>query len=151
MPLYEHVFIARQDISSTQVEGLVETFSGLIQKDGGKIVDTEYWGLKNLAYKIKKNRKGHYVMLNIDSPAAAIVELERNERINEDVLRYLSLRVDELEESPSVMTRGRKESTGREREGSYSKPNNSDRVTNKTNDTDLEIVSNSETKSEESS
>jgi small subunit ribosomal protein S6 len=151
MPLYEHVFIARQDISSTQVEGLVETFSGLIQKDGGKIVDTEYWGLKNLAYKIKKNRKGHYVMLNIDSPAAAIVELERNERINEDVLRYLSLRVDELEESPSVMTRGRKESTGRERERSYSKPNNSDRVTNKTNDTDLEIVSNSETKSEESS
>lgn len=151
MPLYEHVFIARQDISSTQVEGLVETFSGLIQKDGGKIVDTEYWGLKNLAYKIKKNRKGHYVMLNIDSPAAAIVELERNERINEDVLRYLSLRVDELEESPSVMTRGRKESTGREREGSYSKPNNSVRVTNKTNDTDLEIVSNSETKSEESS
>jgi small subunit ribosomal protein S6 len=151
MPLYEHVFIARQDISSTQVEGLVETFSGLIQKDGGKIVDTEYWGLKNLAYKIKKNRKGHYVMLNIDSPAAAIVELERNERINEDVLRYLSLRVDELEEGPSVMTRGRKESTGREREGSYSKPNNSVRVTNKTNDTDLEIVSNSETKSEESS
>ena len=151
MPLYEHVFIARQDISSTQVEGLVETFSGLIQKDGGKIVDTEYWGLKNLAYKIKKNRKGHYVMLNIDSPAAAIVELERNERINEDVLRYLSLRVDELEESPSVMTRGRKESTGRERERSYSKPNNSVRVTNKTNDTDLEIVSNSETKSEESS
>jgi len=151
MPLYEHVFIARQDISSTQVEGLVETFSGLIQKDGGKIVDTEYWGLKNLAYKIKKNRKGHYVMLNIDSPAAAIVELERNERINEDVLRYLSLRVDELEEGPSVMTRGRKESTGRERERSYSKPNNSDRVTNKTNDTDLEIVSNSETKSEESS
>ena len=151
MPLYEHIFIARQDISSSQVEGLVETFSGLIQKDGGKIVDTEYWGLKNLAYRIKKNRKGHYVMLNIDSPVTAINEMERNERLNEDVLRYLTLRVDELEEGPSVMTRGRKESTGREREGSYNNPNDSDRVGSKTNDKDLEIVSSNETESEESS
>ena len=119
MPLYEHVFIARQDISSAQVDGLVETFTGLIENDGGKVVNNEYWGLKNLAYRIKKNRKGHYVMLNIDSPVAAVNELERNERLHEDVLRYLTLRVDELEEGPSVMARGRKERSGRDRDDSY--------------------------------
>jgi small subunit ribosomal protein S6 len=119
MPFYEHVFIARQDISSAQVDGLVETFKGLVENDGGKIVDTEYWGLKNLAYRIKKNRKGHYVMLNIEAPVAAINELERNERLHEDVLRYLTLRVDELEEGPSVMARGRKERSGRDRDDSY--------------------------------
>jgi small subunit ribosomal protein S6 len=119
MPFYEHVFIARQDISSAQVDGLVETFTGLVENDGGKVVNTEYWGLKNLAYRIKKNRKGHYVMLNIDSPIAAINELERNERLHEDVLRYLTLRVDELEEGPSVMARGRKERSGRDRDDGY--------------------------------
>lgn len=119
MPFYEHVFIARQDISSTQVDGLIETFTGLIEKDGGKVVNFEYWGLKNLVYRIKKNRKGHYVMLNIESPSAAINELERNERLHEDVLRYLTLRVDELEEGPSVMARGRKERSGRDRDDSY--------------------------------
>ncbi len=119
MPFYEHVFIARQDISSAQVDGLVETFTGLVENDGGKIVGTEYWGLKNLAYRIKKNRKGHYVMLNIDAPVAAINELERNERLHEDVLRYLTLRVDELAEGPSVMARGRKERSGRDRDDSY--------------------------------
>jgi len=119
MPFYEHVFIARQDISSAQVDGLVETFKGLIENDGGKVVDTEYWGLKNLAYRIKKNRKGHYVMLNIDSPVAAINELERNERLHDDVLRYLTLRVDALEEGPSVMARGRKERSGRDRDDGY--------------------------------
>ncbi len=119
MPFYEHVFIARQDISSAQVDGLVETFTGLVENDGGKVVGTEYWGLKNLAYRIKKNRKGHYVMLNIDAPVAAINELERNERLHEDVLRYLTLRVDELAEGPSVMARGRKERSGRDRDDSY--------------------------------
>ena len=79
MPLYEHVFIARQDISSAQVEGLVSSFTELLEKDGGKIVNTEYWGLKNLAYRIKKNRKGHYVMLNIESPSSGIDELERTQ------------------------------------------------------------------------
>ena len=122
MPFYEHVFIARQDISSAQVDGLVETFTGLVENDGGKIINTEYWGLKNLAYRIKKNRKGHYVMLNIESPAAAINELERNERIHEDVLRYLTLRVDEVEEGPSIMARGRKERTGRDRDEPYVAP-----------------------------
>ena len=116
MPFYEHVFIARQDISSAQVDGLVETFTGLVENDGGKVVGTEYWGLKNLAYRIKKNRKGHYVMLNLDAPVAAISELERNERLHEDVLRYLTLRVDELPEGPSVMARGRKERGGRDRD-----------------------------------
>ncbi|MDH3738393.1 MAG: 30S ribosomal protein S6 [Alphaproteobacteria bacterium] len=126
MPFYEHVFIARQDISSTQVDGLVEAFTGLIENDGGKIVNTEYWGLKNLAYRIKKNRKGHYVMLNIESPADAINELERNERLHEDVLRYLTLRVDELEEGPSVMARGRKERSGRDRDENYRAPDTGD-------------------------
>ena len=113
MPFYEHVFIARQDISSAQVDGLVETFTGLVENDGGKVVNSEYWGLKNLAYRIKKNRKGHYVLLNLDAPVAAISELERNERIHEDVLRYLTLRLDELPEGPSVMARGRKERSER--------------------------------------
>lgn len=127
MPFYEHVFIARQDISSAQVDGLVETFTGLVENDGGKIVNTEYWGLKNLAYRIKKNRKGHYVMLNIESPVAAINELERNERLHEDVLRYLTLRVDELEEGPSVMARGRKERIGRDRDDNYRAPDTGDK------------------------
>ncbi len=125
MAFYEHVFIARQDISSAQVDSLVETFTGLIENDGGKIVNTEYWGLKNLAYRIKKNRKGHYVMMNIESPSEAINELERNERLHEDVLRYLTLRVDELEEGPSVMARGRKERSGRDRDDSYRAPHTS--------------------------
>ncbi|NNE86358.1 MAG: 30S ribosomal protein S6 [Alphaproteobacteria bacterium] len=127
MPLYEHVFIARQDISSAQVDGLVETFTGLIEADGGKIVNTEYWGLKNLAYRIKKNRKGHYVMMNIDGPSAGINELERNERIHEDVLRYLTLRVDEFEEGPSIMARGRKERSGRDRDDNYRAPDTGDK------------------------
>ncbi len=131
MPLYEHVFIARQDISSAQVDGLVETFTGLVENDGGKIVNTEYWGLKNLAYRIKKNRKGHYVMLNIDSPVAAINELERNERLHEDVLRYLTLRVDELAEGPSVMARGRKERSGRDRDEPYRSASGGDRSAGK--------------------
>jgi len=116
MPFYEHVFIARQDISAAQVDGLVEAFTGLIENDGGKVLNSEYWGLKNLAYRIKKNRKGHYVLLNIDSPVAAINELERNERLHEDVLRYLTLRLEEAPEGPSVMARGRRERGGRDRD-----------------------------------
>lgn len=125
MPFYEHVFIARQDISSVQVDGLVQTFTSLIENDGGKVLGNEYWGLKNLTYRIKKNRKGHYVLLNIDAPAAAINELERNERIHEDVLRYLTLRLDAAPEGPSVMARGRRERGergergGRDRDDGY--------------------------------
>ena len=107
MPLYESVFIARQDISSQQVEGLTETFGKIIADNGGEIAKSEYWGLRNLAYRIKKNRKGHYVLFNIDAPPPAIQEFERNMRISEDVLRYLTIRVDELEEGPSIQMQSR--------------------------------------------
>ncbi len=107
MALYECVLIARQDISSTQAEGLVDQFSEIIESNGGKVAKKEMWGLRTLAYRIKKNRKGHYALLNLDAPPAAVAEMERNMRINEDVLRYLTLRVDELEEGPSVVVQAR--------------------------------------------
>ena len=105
MPLYESVFIARQDIASTQVDTLGEQFTKIVEGLNGKVTKREYWGLRNLAYRIKKNRKGHYVLLNIDAPAPAVAEMERNMRINEDVLRYLTIRVEELEAGPSAMMR----------------------------------------------
>lgn len=101
MPLYEHIFIARQDISPAQVEGLTETLAKIVTDNGGKIEKSEYWGLRNLQYKIKKNRKGHYSLFNIEAPGEAIYELERQEKINDDVLRALTVRVDELNEEPS--------------------------------------------------
>jgi small subunit ribosomal protein S6 len=107
MPLYENVFIARQDISGTQVDQLADTFTQLIADQGGEVKKREYWGLRNLAYRMNKNRKGHYVLFNIDAPAPAIAELERTMRINEDVLRYLTLRVDEHEEGPSPVMQSR--------------------------------------------
>src|SRR5262249_1627761 len=107
MPFYENVFIARQDISSTQAEALTEQFANLIAEQGGKVTKKEQWGLRNIAYRIKKNRKGHYVLMNIDAPAAAVTEMERQMRINEDVLRYLTVRVDALEEGPSAMLQSR--------------------------------------------
>jgi small subunit ribosomal protein S6 len=103
MPFYECVFIARQDISSSQVEGLVGQFSKIIEDNGGRVAKTEMWGLRNLAYRIKKNRKGHYALFNLDASTAAIQEMERNMRLNEDVIRYLTTRVDELEEGPSIV------------------------------------------------
>jgi small subunit ribosomal protein S6 len=108
MPLYENVFIARQDISGAQVDALADTFTQLIADQGGEVKKRENWGLRNIAYRISKNRKGHYVLFNIDAPAPAIAELERTMRINEDVLRYLTIRVDELEEGPSpvMLNRG---------------------------------------------
>ncbi len=111
MSLYENVFIARQDISGTQVDALADGFTQLIADQGGEVKKREYWGLKNLAYRMNKNRKGHYVLLNIDAPAPAIAELERTMRINEDVLRYLTIRVDQLEETPSavMLSRGSRE------------------------------------------
>jgi small subunit ribosomal protein S6 len=109
MALYESVFIARQDISAAQVEALAQKLTAIITEQGGKVTKNEYWGLKNLAYRIKKNRKGHYTLLNIDAPAAAIKEMERNMRIDEDVLRYLTVRVEELEEGPSAMLRSRED------------------------------------------
>src|SRR6202162_548557 len=107
MPLYENVFIARQDISGTQVDTLADTFAQLIAEQGGEVKKRENWGLRNLAYRMNKNRKGHYVLLNIDAPAPAIAELERTMRISEDVLRYLTIRVEALEEAPSAVMQSR--------------------------------------------
>ena len=103
MPFYENVFIARQDISSTQAEALTEQFANLIIEQGGKVTKKEQWGLRNIAYRINKNRKGHYVLMNIEATGPAISEMERQMRINEDILRYLTVRVDALEEGPSAM------------------------------------------------
>jgi small subunit ribosomal protein S6 len=105
MPLYEHVFLARQDLAQAQVDALAENATKIITDNKGKVVKTETWGLKSLAYKIAKNRKAHYVMLDIDAPAPAIAELERQTNINEDVIRFLTIRVDELEKGPSAMMR----------------------------------------------
>ncbi|HKR19144.1 MAG TPA: 30S ribosomal protein S6 [Stellaceae bacterium] len=118
MPFYENVFIARQDVSSAQVETLTDTLANLVTEHGGKVTKREYWGLRNLSYRIKKNRKGHYILLNLDAPPAAVNELERNMRINEDVLRYLTVRVEALEEGPSAMMQARSRGEERERERS---------------------------------
>ena len=119
MPFYETVFIARQDISSTQAEALTEQFAAIITERGGTVPKKEPWGLRNIAYRINKNRKGHYVLLNIDGPSDAIVEMERQMRINEDVLRYLTVRVEALEEGPSAMLRARTEGERDGRRGGF--------------------------------
>jgi len=105
MPLYEHVYLARQDLSPQQVEEMTTQFKGVIEQNGGKIAKEEYWGVKSLSYRIKKNRKAHMTLFNIDAPPAAINEIERQERLNEDVLRYLTIRVEGHEEGPSAMMR----------------------------------------------
>ncbi|MDA0675221.1 MAG: 30S ribosomal protein S6 [Proteobacteria bacterium] len=103
MPFYENVFIARQDVSPPQVDALADAMTAVIAGLGGAVSKKEYWGLRNLSYRIKKNRKGHYVLLNIDAPSAAVHEMERQMRFNEDILRFMTVRVDELEEGPSMM------------------------------------------------
>lgn len=103
MPLYESTFIARQDISTQEVENLTKQFSKIIEDNGGKIVKDEYWGLRTLAYPIKKNRKGHYTMLSVDAPFAALSEMERNLKLHDDVLRNVSVRVDSIQGEPSFM------------------------------------------------
>lgn len=105
MPLYEHVYLARQDVSAQQVEDLTKQFTTVIEGLGGKVTKAEYWGVKSLNFRIRKNRKAHFTLLNVDAPPAALTEVERQQRINEDVLRYLTVRVDELEEGPSAMMR----------------------------------------------
>jgi len=105
MPLYEHVFLTRQDASAQQVEELSAQFKGVIEQMGGKVTKTEQWGVKSLSYRLYKNRKAHFTMFNVDAPPAALGEVERQQRLSEDVLRYLTIRVDELEEGPSAMMR----------------------------------------------
>ena len=105
MPLYEHVFLARQDASTQQVEELTTQMTGIVEQLGGKVVKMENWGVRSLTYRMNKNRKAHFVLLNIDGPSAAVAEIERQERISEDVIRYLTVRVEEHEEGPSAMMR----------------------------------------------
>ena len=105
MPLYEHVFLARQDLAQAQVDALAENATKILTDNGGKVVKTETWGLRGLAYRIAKNRKAHYIALDVDAPAAAIAELERQTGINEDIIRFLTIRVDEHEAGPSAMMR----------------------------------------------
>lgn len=102
MPFYEHIFIARQDAATTQVEQLAEEMKTIIETGGGKVTKVEHWGLRSLVYKINKNRKGHYVLFNIDSPWAPVAEMERQLKLNEDVIRQLTIKVEELEEGPSA-------------------------------------------------
>jgi small subunit ribosomal protein S6 len=105
MPLYEHVYLARQDASTQQVEELTAQLKGVIEGLGGSIAKNEYWGVKSLSYRLRKNRKAHFTLMNVNAPPAAINEIERLERLNEDVLRYLTIRVEEHEEGPSAMMR----------------------------------------------
>jgi len=105
MPLYEHVFLARQDLGTPQVEELTAQYKGIIEQMGGSVTKTESWGVKSLSYRLRKNRKAHFTLLNVDAPAAALTEVERQQRLSEDVLRYLTVRVDEHEEGPSAMMR----------------------------------------------
>jgi small subunit ribosomal protein S6 len=107
MPLYEHIYLARQDVSPQQVEEMTTALTAVITEGGGKVSKNEYWGLKSLSYRIKKNRKAHYSLLNIEAPAPAVAEMERQMRINEDILRFMTVRVDELEEGPSAMMQKR--------------------------------------------
>ena len=115
MPLYDRVYIARPDISATQVEALTGDWTKILEENGGKVTKDEYWGLKSLAYRIKKNRKGHYSLMNIDAPPAALAEMERNMRLSEDVLRYMTVRVDEHEEGPSIIMQNRNSRDERDR------------------------------------
>jgi small subunit ribosomal protein S6 len=105
MPLYEHVFLTRQDASAQQAEEITAQLKGVIEQLGGKVAKIEQWGVKSLSYRLHKNRKAHFTLFNVDAPSAALNEIERQERLSEDVLRYITIRVDELEEGPSAMMR----------------------------------------------
>ena len=115
MPLYEHVFISRQDLSNAQAEGLIEHLGAVLSDNGGKLVDHEYWGVKTMAYKINKNRKGHYAFLRSDAPAPAVEEMERLMRLHDDVMRVLTIKVDEHEEGPSAQMQKRDDRDDRRR------------------------------------
>ena len=116
MPLYEHIFMARQDVTPQQVEAMVDQYKGVIEQNGGKVEKTEMWGVKSLAYRIKKNRKAHFTMFNLNAPAPAVAEMERQMRINEDILRFMTIKVEELETEPSVMMQKRDRDERKDRE-----------------------------------
>jgi len=109
MPLYEHVFISRQDLSNAQADSLIEHFLTVLADNGGKVVENEYWGVKTMAYKINKNRKGHYAYLRSDAPAPAVQEMERQMSISEDVIRFMTVKVEALEDGPSAQMRRRED------------------------------------------
>ncbi|MBM3491350.1 MAG: 30S ribosomal protein S6 [Alphaproteobacteria bacterium] len=115
MAFYENVFIARQDIAPQQVEALTQSFGDIVRNSGGTVGKTEYWGLRNLTFRIKKNRKGHYMLMNLDAPWPAVVELERNMRINEDIIHFQTVRVEALEEGPSAVMQSKGRDGRRER------------------------------------
>jgi small subunit ribosomal protein S6 len=119
MPLYEHVFIARQDLSNTQAEGLIEHFGTVLSDNGGTLVGSEYWGLKTMAFRMNKNRKGHYAYLRTEAPAPAVQEMERLMRLHDDVMRVLTIRVDKHEDGPTVQMQKREEKGERSRDDRY--------------------------------
>jgi small subunit ribosomal protein S6 len=127
MPYYETVFIARQDISGPQVDALADQFAGIVAEHGGEVKKRESWGLRNLAFRMKKNRKGHYVMFNLDAPPATVSEMERNMRINEDILRYLTVRVEALEEGPSAVLQNKARGEERDRDRGFGGDRDRDR------------------------
>jgi small subunit ribosomal protein S6 len=141
MPLYEHVFLARQDLAQAQVDALAETATKIIEDNGGKVVKTETWGLRSLAYRIQKNRKAHYVMLDFDAPPTVVAELERQTQINEDVIRYMTVKMDEHETGPSAMMRRNERERSRrdERDGGRGdRPDRGDRGGFRGRDDELE-------------
>jgi len=107
MSLYEHIFMSRPDVTSQQVEGLIEQYKSVIEAGGGKVAKQEYWGVKSLAYKIRKSRKAHFALLNLDAPHAAVTEMERQMRLSEDVIRFITVRVEEHQDGPSIMMQKR--------------------------------------------
>jgi small subunit ribosomal protein S6 len=117
MPLYEHIFMVRQDASNAQVDGLTQHFKTVIEEHGGSIGKVEYWGVKSLAFRIRKNRKAHYTLMNVNAPHPAVAEMERQMSLNEDVIRFLTIRVDDLEEGPSAMMRRGRDERGRDDRG----------------------------------
>ena len=140
MALYEHIFIARQDISSQQVDGLVDLITAVIEENKGKISKTEYWGLKSLAYRVKKNRKGHYTLMNIEAEHEAIAEMERRSSLNDDIIRHMTLRVDAHEDGDSVQMRNknRDERRSQRRDNERDSERDSDNSENSNNATDRE-------------
>jgi len=130
MPLYEHVFLSRQDVSAQQVETMTATFKTIIEDGGGKLAKSEYWGLRTLTYRIKKNRKAHFSLFNIDAPHSAVAEMERQMSLSDDVLRFLTLKMDELEEGPSAMMQSRSNRDDERRPRRDSRPPQGDRPAN---------------------